>query len=193
MRSFILASQSPRRIEMLSKYISNLKVISSDIDEKVDADESPSTCVMRLSFLKAQSILDKFDDEIIIAADTIVYLDRIIGKPVNYDDAYNIIKHLNNKKHQVYTGICIIDAKNNKKILDYDVTDVYFNNLTDEGIRAYLDKKEYVDKAAGYGIQGFGELLVNKIDGCYNNVKGLPLNKVNKLMNRHFSIDLMNL
>lgn len=192
MRKFILASQSPRRLEILKKYNLDLDIIHSDIVEKVQSDEKPETIVMSLAFQKALDVSNKCDkNSIVIAADTIVYLDKVLGKPSNLEDGYKMLKILSGKTHYVYTGICIIEAVNNKKIIDYEVTEVTFKEISNDVIKAYLATNEYADKAGAYGIQGFGELLVKKINGCYNNVKGLPTNKLNELLIRHFDFNLL--
>ena len=98
---------------------------------------------------------------------------------------------LSGKTHYVFTGICIIDTESSKKIVDYEKTQVVFNELTEGLIKRYLKTYEYLDKAGAYGIQGYGELLVKEIHGCYNNVKGLPIAKLNNLLSKHFSYDLL--
>ncbi len=192
MEKFILASQSPRRLEMLSKYNLDLSVVHSNIEEKVQNNEKPETIVMSLAFQKALDVSNRCNaNSIVIAADTIVYLDKVLGKPNNLEDGYRMLKILSGKTHYVYSGICLIQAANNKKIIDYEVTEVTFKQLSDDVIKAYLATNEYADKAGAYGIQGFGELLVYKINGCYNNVKGLPINKLNELLIRHFDFNLL--
>lgn len=190
MSKIILASKSPRRIEMLKKYIDGLIVCSPDIKEYINEDINPCVTVMKLAFQKAYEVfrLDK-EKGIIIAADTVVYLDKLMGKPKSYDEAYKMLEYLSNKKHEVYTGICIIDStKGNcdKKIVDFEKTIVEFNLLDEETIKNYLSIGEYIDKAGSYGIQGYGEILVKKIDGCYNNVKGLPISKLNNILKKYF-------
>ncbi len=195
MKKIILASKSPRRIEMLSIYLENIRIISADIEEKVNQDDEPQTTTMKIAFEKASAVYDilkeQNEDGIIVSADTIVYLDYVMGKPVSYEDGFNTLKHLSGKTHKVFTGLCIWDIQSNIKIVDYEETLVTFNDLTDDDIRNYLNTKEYEDKAGSYGIQGYGELLVKKIDGCYNNVVGLPLNKLNILLKKHFSQGLL--
>lgn len=192
MKKIILASKSPRRIEMLSKYFKDIKINVSDIHESVNQNDLPQTTVMKIAFEKANAVLKDCDEQgIIIAADTIVYLDETMGKPKSYDDGFGMIKRLSGKEHKVFTGICIIDTVSNKKVVDYEETTVEFNVLSDEQIIKYLNTGEYKDKAGSYGIQGYGELLVKKINGCYNNVKGLPLSKLNYLLKEHFSLELL--
>ncbi|WP_312699518.1 Maf family protein [Sedimentibacter sp.] len=192
MKNIILASKSPRRIEMLERYCKDLKIFSPDTSEVINENDSPQTTVMKLAFEKCFDAYKYCDDKgIIIAADTIVYLNKIMGKPENEEDAYNMLKSLSGNTHSVYTGICIIDNENLIKAADYEKTSVEFNELSDDLIKSYLKTGEYADKAGGYGIQGYGELLVKRIDGCYNNVKGLPLTKLNNLLTKHFSHKLL--
>lgn len=192
MKKIILASKSPRRIEMLKKYFEDIIINISDVHESVNQDDLPQTTVMKIAFEKANAVSNVCDEQgIIIAADTIVYLDETMGKPKNYDDGFEMIKYLSGKEHKVFTGICIIDTVTNKKVVDYEETTVEFNILSDEQIIKYLNTGEYKDKAGSYGIQGYGELLVKKINGCYNNVKGLPLSKLNYLLKTHFSLELL--
>jgi septum formation protein len=192
MKRIILASKSPRRIEMLSKYCNNLIIKSPETNEKSNESDKPQTTVMKLAFEKANAVYSSCDEKgIIISADTIVYLDKVMGKPKNFEEGFLMLKSLSGKSHKVFTGICIWDNEMNKKIIDYEETEVKFNILNDDNIIEYLNTGEYKDKAGGYGIQGYGELLVKKINGCYNNVKGLPLSKLNLLLNRHFSINLI--
>jgi len=192
MNKIILASKSPRRIEMLSKYLEDIKIYVSEIHESVNQNDLPQTTVMKIAFEKANAVLKVCEEQgIIIAADTIVYLDETMGKPKNYDEGFEMIKNLSGKEHKVFTGICIIDTVLNKKVVDYEETIVEFNILSDEQIIKYLNTGEYKDKAGSYGIQGYGEILVKKINGCYNNVKGLPLSKLNYLLKVHFSLELL--
>jgi septum formation protein len=192
MKNIILASKSPRRIEMLGKYVKNIIVCPSDTKEIVNENDFPKITVMKIALAKALAVGEKCSDKgIIISADTVVYLDRIMGKPQNYTEGYEMLKLLSGKIHSVFTGVCIIDSENNKRIVDYEETTVEFNELTDDLIIKYLDTGEFKDKAGAYGIQGYGELFVKAIHGCYNNVKGLPLTKLNNLLTKHFSLNLL--
>lgn len=192
MVNIILASKSPRRIEMLSRYCKDLIIYSPNTEENVDENDLPQTSVMKIAFEKALNAYENCAEKgIIIAADTDVYLDKIMGKPENEQEAYKMLKFLSGKTHKVLTGICIIDSVNLKKIVDYEETTVEFNELSDNLIKSYLKTGEYADKAGSYGIQGYGELLVKGINGCYNNVKGLPLTKLNNLLTKHFSHNLL--
>lgn len=191
MKKIVLASNSPRRIEMMKKYVDIITYIP-DIVEKVNSFDYPQTTVMKVAFEKALNVYLKYkENALIIAADTIVYLDEIMGKPNDETEAYKMLSLLSGKTHYVFTGICIIDTESSKKIVDYEKTQVVFNELTEGLIKRYLKTYEYLDKAGAYGIQGYGELLVKEIHGCYNNVKGLPIAKLNNLLSKHFSYDLL--
>ncbi len=192
MKKIILASKSPRRIEMLKRYVNDIIIYSPDTKETVNSFDRPETSVMKVAFEKALKAYSDCEEKgLIIAADTIVYLDKIMGKPKNENEAFEMLKILSGKTHYVFTGICIIDTLEHKKIVDYENTKVVFNDLTHDFIKRYLKTNEYQDKAGAYGIQGYGELLVKEIHGCYNNVKGLPITKLNNLMTKHFSQNLL--
>lgn len=192
MRSIILASSSPRRKELLNRYNLNPIIVKCDINEKIRSSESPEQCVMALAFQKAYNISHLYRDDIIIAADTVVVYDNvIIGKPKDEDDAFRILNILNGKEHNVITGICLINPKENIKVVDYEKTIVKFRELNEDKIRNYVLTKEPLDKAGSYGIQGYGALLVEKINGCYLNVVGLPLSKLDFLLTKFFDIKIL--
>ncbi len=187
MKKLILASSSPRRREILERYNVDFQIIKSHIDERISYNDDPFQVVMSLAFQKAEDISKGLDfDAIVLAADTIVYLDKVIGKPKDETDAYRILESLSGKEHSVITGIAIIDTSLGKKIVDYETTKVKFRELQPEKIKNYLNTGEFRDKAGAYGIQGYGEILVDWIDGPYSNVVGLPIVKVDKLLERHF-------
>lgn len=193
MSTIILASGSPRRKELLLKY--NLKPIISkaQIDEKIHADEISEQIAMALAFEKASEVANRFNNkEIVIGADTIVsYEDKILGKPKDEEEGRNMIKLLSDKEHEVITGISIIKINSNIKIIDYEKTKVKFRKLSDKKIENYIKTNEYIDKAGGYGIQGLGSILVEYINGCYFNVVGLPIYKLDSLLEKHFNLSLL--
>lgn len=193
MDKIILASSSPRREEMLNRYKLNPVIFPSQIEEKIIEGESPRQIVMSLAFEKSFWVSNHFKNgEVIIGADTIVVLeDKIIGKPKDEKEAFNILNSLSGKIHSVITGICIIKANSNIKIIDYETTEVKFRHLSDEQIMRYISTKEPMDKAGAYGIQGYGQILVERIDGCYSNVVGLPLGKLDCLLNKFFNIKIL--
>lgn len=193
MNKIVLASSSPRRKDLLLKYGITPIVVKPQIEEKISINESPEHIVMALSFEKASHVASKFHDgEIIVGADTIVTYDgKILGKPKNEEEGKEMIELLNGKEHEVITGISIIKADSNIKVVDYERTIVKFKKLSPEKIQHYINTNEYVDKAGGYGIQGYGGLLVEYIKGCYFNVVGFPISKFDSLLEKHFNISLL--
>lgn len=187
MEDIILASSSPRRKEILNKY--NIKHISykSNIVEKINSDDKPEVVAMGLAFQKSLDIANDFPNKIIIGADTIVvYKNEILGKPKNKDDAIRILSLLNGNTHKVITGISLIQTNQGIKVVSYESTKVRFRQMDIEFIRKYVETGEPFDKAGAYGIQDYGGLLVEAIDGSYLNVVGLPLVKLDKLLIKYF-------
>ncbi|MCD4713308.1 MAG: Maf family protein [Clostridiales bacterium] len=187
----ILASGSPRRIELLDQFNIDFDVVPSKIEEVTRPHETPVQAVMALAFEKANDVANMYPDAVIIASDTIVYKDDILGKPSSRADAKAMLNNLNGEKHDVYTGIALVYKDKSICVVDYEKTTVTFNYLTEEQIEKYLDTNEPLDKAGAYGIQGIGALLVKKIDGDYFNVMGLPLSKLSQLLKKYFQIDLL--
>jgi septum formation protein len=182
MDRILLASKSPRRIEILGKYC-ELDIVPAQIEEVCHTRMRPEEFVMALSLKKALHIAVKDGKKgLIIAADTIVYKEEILEKPKDRSDAFRMLKVLSGAIHYVYTGFSIIDEEIPLRIIDYDVTEVEFYNHSDDMINSYLDTGEFADKAGAYGIQGFGELLVKSIKGSYSNVVGLPIGKINEIL-----------
>jgi len=193
MTSIILASSSPRRRELLSNFNINTVIVKPNVGEKVLEGEAPEQVAMSLSFEKASEVAKVFSNgDIILGADTIVWCDgKILGKPKDEDEAMEMIKFLNNKEHEVITGLCLIKAGTNLKIIDYERTIVKFRNLSYHKIERYIKTKEYADKAGAYGIQGYGSLLVEYIRGCYFNIVGLPIVKLDYLLDKYFNVSLL--
>ncbi|OPJ55526.1 nucleoside triphosphate pyrophosphatase [Alkalithermobacter paradoxus] len=189
----VLASSSPRRIELLSNLNLEFKVLKSEIDENVNNKDEPFITAVSLSLQKALDVASRVDkDDIVIGADTIVVFEgEILGKPNDEKQAYDTLKKLSGKYHTVVTGISIIRLSDNKKITDYVSTSVKMKELDSEKIKRYIQTKEPMDKAGAYGIQGYGALLVEKIDGDYFNVVGLPLAKLEENLYRHFNINII--
>lgn len=189
--NIILASASPRRKEILENVNVKFTVVASDIDEVILENEPPKELVKRLAFEKCMDIARKNKDALVIGADTIVVLNNhILGKPNNEEDAYNMVKLLSGKKHQVITGISLINLSSDKKVIDYVVSEVTFKDLSEETIRDYINTKESLDKAGAYGIQGYGGLLVENINGDYFNIVGLPISRINDLLREYFDVNL---
>lgn len=177
----VLGSKSPRRFSLLKETGIQFSRIIPEVDERVGANEKPSEFALRLAVEKAISLQTKLSKgELVIGCDTIVVLnDMILGKPKNEDDAFNILKKLSGKNHVVITAVAIADSQT---ILTkgFEETKVSFNIVSDEEIRNYIETKEPMDKAGGYGIQGMGAFLVDRIEGNLDNVIGLPLSLLNK-------------
>ena len=171
--SVILASQSPRRRELLGLFRIPFEIQAADIDETMDPDLPAGQEVSRVSRSKAMAIAAD-DDQIIIAADTIVVVDgRVLGKPQSPDHARQMLKSLSGRDHQVMTGIAV--RRGSQCAVCTEVTDVTFRPLTDAEIDAYIATGEPMDKAGAYGIQGGAALFCEKLHGDYYNVMGLPV------------------
>lgn len=186
----ILASGSPRRAELLHQIGLEFEVISSNVDEGQEPTFPLQDWVTQLARVKAQSI-EAGADNIILAADTIVVLEeQVLGKPANEQKAVEMLELLAGRSHDVMTGICILhktaDSETGEITIyqDVEVTKVYFRQLSSQEIRSYAASGEPLDKAGAYGIQGLGALLVEKIEGCYYNVVGLPLVKTMCLLRK---------
>jgi nucleoside triphosphate pyrophosphatase len=177
-----LASSSPRRKRLLQQLNIPFKTFSVDIDEKIRKGESPIKAVKRLSIEKMEMAKKIIKRGIIITADTIVVLDnQIIGKPKDKKEAERILEKLSGRTHKVYTGFSVFNSVNGEIITEYEKTFVKFRELNKKEIVDYISTGSPMDKAGAYGIQDdFGAVFVEKINGCYYNVVGLPLTKVYK-------------
>lgn len=173
----ILASKSPRRRELLSLITTEFEVKSAEVDEALPDGISPDKAVEYLSKIKAQPFENGVDT--VIGADTVVAVDSVIlGKPSDRADAFRMIKMLSGRWHSVFTGVTVIKPEGT---VTFSVeTRVKFYDLTDGEIQAYVDTGEGDDKAGAYGIQQKGGLLVEKIDGDFFNVVGLPVSALNR-------------
>jgi len=181
----VLASASERRVELLNRLIKEFDIIVSDFDEsKVLFEGSIDRYVKDIALGKALHVEKKLnEDAIIIAADTIVTLDnKLLGKPKDEEDAFNIIKSLQGRKHLVYSGIVVMNTAKNVIKEESLATEVTFSEISDNEILEYIKTGEPLDKAGAYGIQGIGGIFVEEIKGCYYNVVGLPLNKLKSML-----------
>ena len=175
-----LCSRSPRRRKLLKQINLQFKSLSVDVDESILKNEKPVHIVKRLANNKLVAALKKVKKGIIITADTIVVLDnKVLGKPENEPDAVRILKKLSGRVHTVYTGFSIFNTEKNLRITDFEKTNVEFRELDNIEIKEYIKGGSPMDKAGAYGIQDdFGAVFIKKINGCYYNVVGLPLQKV---------------
>ncbi|MCD6322989.1 MAG: septum formation inhibitor Maf [Clostridiales bacterium] len=179
MTRLILASGSPRRAEMMMRITSEFKIIVPNIDETINDSESPSEMVERLALEKAQVIIQKINGKFpVLAADTIVVHDRVLGKPTDEKDAYRMLQELADDSHYVITGVAIIHPGKSKSVSFIEKTEVFFGPISNSEIRTYIKGGEPMDKAGAYGIQGAGGCFITKINGCFYNVMGFPLNRI---------------
>lgn len=177
----ILASKSPRRQELLKYITEEFEIKSAEVDEALPNGISPSEAVCYLSRIKAEPF--KAEGDIVIGADTVVAVDdKILGKPENHEEARQMLNMLSGKSHKVFTGVTIIIGEKTNTF--FEETVVTFNQLTDDDIEKYIATGEPMDKAGAYGIQGYGSLLVQKINGDYFNVVGLPVSRLNIELNK---------
>lgn len=191
LKKIILASDSPRRKLLLHQLGLNFVSSPANIAEDLSFSASPQELAQILALQKAEKVAQDFSEGIVIAADTIVtWSDKIIGKPVDREEAFFLLTCLSGQCYQVITGLCVIDLTDNTPELAYECTNVYFRSISASEINSYLDFGEWSDKAGAYAIQGRGALLVERIEGCFFNVVGLPLNRLN-LMLRNKGLDLL--
>lgn len=181
--SIILASNSPRRRELLAQIgIRDFQILSPDVDETVEPGLSPARMVETLSLRKAQAAAGRAGaEDLILAADTVVALDgRVLGKPRDQEDAFAMLSALSGREHRVYTGVTVLGG--GQAATEHEETAVAFRALSPEEIRDYIATGEPMDKAGAYGIQGVGALLVQGIRGDYCNVVGLPLFRLGRML-----------
>ncbi|MDR1954197.1 MAG: Maf family protein [Clostridiales Family XIII bacterium] len=200
----ILASASPRRYEILKKHGIVPVVVPSDVDESLtpEMEARPvSEIVMYLAHQKARAVYElligddacrRNDDEdsdpaFVLAADTVVYKDRIIGKPVDERDAFEILRSLRASSHQVITGVSLIDMRGGTETRLYDITEVQFKDYPDEEIYRYIREEAPYDKSGSYAVQSSWSKNVDRVDGDIENVMGLPWHRIAPLIERDAS------
>lgn len=178
----ILASKSPRRVEILRKAGFTFEVRATDIDESPRGRESARTHVLRLAGEKARAVAEQLDENsraVVIGADTVVVIGgKILGKPSDVREARSMLRLLNGKTHQVLTGVSIVSMHDKRELNRVESTRVHFLKLSKKEIEDYIHTGEPFDKAGGYGIQGIAGRFIDRIDGCYFNVMGLPISLV---------------
>lgn len=174
----VLASKSPRRSEILKNAGIDFTIRVADADETIPEGTKPEDAVVFLAARKALAV-ERAEDETILGADTIVVLDgKILGKPKDREDAFNMLCSLSGRVHSVFTGVCAVG--NGISLTFAEETKVEFYSLTDDEINEYLDTDEPYDKAGAYGIQGIASKFIRGIEGDYFNVVGLPISSVYK-------------
>ena len=186
MNQLVLASSSPRRKEILEQVGYSFRLRKQNTDESEVPTLTPEEMVKELAVLKGRNTPFQQENEVILAADTVVaYQGRVFGKPTSEEDAYNMLKSLSGEIHEVYTGVML--RLKEKELVFAERTLVQFWELTDDDIWNYIRTKEPFDKAGAYGIQGPGAVLVQQIEGDYYNVVGLPISRTVRAL-KEFSI-----
>lgn len=181
----VLASASPRRAELLSQVGITYEVIKPELEEKPDPGKNPCDIALALAEEKARSVAQKLDRGVVLAADTlVVYRGELMGKPVDQDDARRMLRLLSGSRHEVITGLVLLDSASGLMEKDYAITTVWMRSISEVEIDDYVEGGEPLDKAGGYGIQGRAALFVDRIDGCYFNVVGLPLSLLYDMMQK---------
>jgi len=184
----ILASKSPRRKELLNCITEDFEVIVSDADETIEEGLSIEEQAKRISYIKAKTVFDETKgDRIVIGSDTMVVKNgKIYGKPKDFDDAFNMLKILKNTSHTVITGLAILVEKDGKyeEYLDYDIANVYFKDMSDEEITNWINTGEAYDKAGAYAVQGKFMVHIDKIDGNFSTIMGIPIHKVYEIIKK---------
>ncbi|HIV40487.1 MAG TPA: septum formation protein Maf [Candidatus Mediterraneibacter guildfordensis] len=195
-KTIILGSASPRRRELLAQIGAEFEVRVSN-KEEVYHSNVPEEIVKELALMKAENVAEELAEEnpagavkstVVIGADTIVVQDgKILGKPADEADAVRMLTGLQGRRHDVYTGVAVLDYDENgeKHVYNYPVgTAVYVNEMTEEEIRAYVETKDPLDKAGAYGIQGRFAAHIDRIEGDYYNVVGLPVSRVYRTLRK---------
>lgn len=179
MKRIVLASQSPRRKEILGMIVDKFDVEVADVDETMNQDNDLEVEIQLLAKRKAQKVFENNDDAIVIGSDTIVVVDSIVlGKPKDDEDAKRMLRMLNNHEHQVITGVCIIDDC--RCVTFTNISKVTFDKMSEDEINDYVLTKEPSDKAGAYAVQGIGAKFIKRIDGDYFSIMGLPVHDVYK-------------
>lgn len=190
MKKIILASGSPRRIEMMKRHGYNPKICPANIDETLPSHIDLKGAVMFLALKKALYVEQSAEPgSIIIAADTVVYKDGILGKPRDRGDAFQMLTKIKNTGHQVATGVAILTAGEPQREVFCDITEVVIKNYTDEELNAYLDTEEPYDKAGAYAIQGAFSKYIDHYIGSFNTVVGFPWEMIEPRLRKLLLID----
>lgn len=191
-KDLVLASGSPRRLQLLRQVGLQFRALSASIDEEYNG-RKPEDFAMDMAVEKARTIAVTLERAIVLAADTIVVLDgKILGKPDDSTQAKKMLQSLSNRMHEVITGYSIFDRPSDNVITNYELTRVWFRELEPEEIENYVASGSPLDKAGAYGIQDdFGAVFVSRIEGCYYNVVGLPLAKVYTDLKRSIAHNIM--
>jgi len=185
MKKIILATTSLRRHELAKRMGLEFDIIPSNYEEDMTLNLPPKELVLKFSSGKAKDVVEKCKEGIVIGVDTIVvFNNKKLGKPKNEEDAFKMLKSFSGKAQKVYSGICLIDCETRETIQDFEITDVYFREMSDSEIKNYIATKEPMGKAGAYAIQGLSSIFIQKINGCYFNVMGFPIYNIYKNLNK---------
>ncbi|MDI3508166.1 MAG: nucleoside triphosphate pyrophosphatase [Clostridiales bacterium] len=184
MKRLILASASPRREWLLKNIGLQFETIPSSVNEDISIAKHPKEVVMRLAMDKARDVYDKTDGQrTVIAADTVVVKDdRVLGKPKDEKQAFDMLKFLQGGYHEVCSGIAVLDSEYGLEINDCEITYVKMAPMDEDTIKRYITSGEPMDKAGAYAIQGKGAVFIERVEGCYYNVVGLPIFKLFQIL-----------
>jgi septum formation protein len=187
---FILGSASPRRRELLLQVGLSFRVVPSRLQEVNQKGMEPHTQATYSAEEKAREVAQRYKQEWVLAADTIVVIDEeILGKPADFNGAAAMLSRLSGRSHRVITGICLVHGQSKVAESDWVETTVFMRALSTKDIEGYIKTGEPMDKAGAYGIQGIGGCLINRIEGSYSNVVGLPLYETVELLRRYQVVD----
>ncbi len=183
MRRVVLASASPRRAALLAGVLANVEVVPSRVDETKITAKTPEAFAVKAAAAKAKDVGKGLKDAVVIGADTIVVLGKkILGKPKDAEDAVKMLKSLSGKTHRVITGLAVLDTKTRRFVTHHETTKVKMKKLPLEDILGYVMTGSPLDKAGAYGIQEIEEMFVERIDGDFDNVVGLPVAALLRLL-----------
>jgi len=181
----VLASQSPRRKELLGLLGVPFEIIPAEIAEIPRDGEPPEQFVVRAAHEKGIEVASRVSNSVVLSADTVVTIDgMILGKPSDEADAVRMLQRLSGRQHRVYTAVCVINQLNSEVFQGVEHTVVWFNPMTSVQIEDYVRREHVLDKAGAYAIQGFASVYIAKIEGNYANVMGLPMPLVYDLLGR---------
>jgi septum formation protein len=180
-KKIILASTSPRRHFLAEKMGLDFDIVPSDYEEDMTMKVGPGRMVKVLALGKAEDVARRYKSGIVIGVDTIVvFKGKKMGKPKSKKEAVETLKSLSGKSNKVYTGMAMIDCETGKRILSYDVSKVKIRKISDYEIKKYVATGEPMDKAGSYAVQELGSIFIKSVKGCYPNIMGLPIPRLNK-------------
>ncbi|HEY8424818.1 MAG TPA: Maf family protein [Limnochordales bacterium] len=182
--TLVLASTSPRRRQLLAMLGTRFELESPSVDESAfDDAASPDRLVMRLAEAKARDVAARRPHDVVVGADTVVVLDgQILGKPRDREEARRMLTRLSGRTHQVWTGVAVVHLVAGRVAVEAERTDVTFRALSADEVDRYVQLGEGMDKAGAYAVQGVGAVFVERLEGCYFNVVGLPLARLHRML-----------